>query len=295
LVSPIIQRTASDYLKEIGQPGEYLDMTCTALLGLDQRIQVSPDLSNTTLLQQLKAAFSNPTIFRHFGPGEQTLESGHWMIRTLPEISLSLSDRIEEGVLSALSAGAAFNLSDLEIQIREKIHPIFQPVQEYLMHLIDSYAEEESPGSNRWIIKVNEHPALRNSDQKAIRGMLSNLGKQFGLDSCHSEHSIDWCNESGSVLYRFHIQASAQLSHLLSPNEPSSHVKVLVLPGSRSNLVAYKRQVNPWLDEQLEDWHIIKYRHISHLVVNPMLTLEVFDLLLDNDPPEYQPLQMQLF
>lgn len=295
MLSSIVQRSAVDYLGEKGEPGEYLDMTCAALLGIDQRIQVSADLPNTTFLQQVKAAFSNPTIFRHFGPGEQTLESGQWMLHHPPEGIVSFSDRIEESVVSILSAGTAITLPELEDQVRERIFPIFHPIQEYLMHLIDSYTEEETPGSNHWIIKVNEHPALRSSDQKTIRGMLSSLGRQFGLTVSHADQSIEWSDGSGSLLYRFHILANARFSHLVSAREVSSFTKVLVLPGSRSNLVAYKRRLNPWLDEQLDDWHLIKYRHISRLVENPMLTREVFDLLLDNDPAEYQPLQMQLF
>jgi hypothetical protein len=164
------------------------------------------------------------------------------------------------------------------------------------MHLLDSYAEEEGTRSNKWIIKVNEHPALRGSDQKTILGMITNLGKQFGMTLNLQEQTLDWNDPlSGDVLYRFHVLTSARFSHLVSRHELIPVTRILVLPGSRSNLVAYKRQTNPWLNEQLEDgWHIIKYRHLSRLVENPMLTRDVFDLLLDNDPTEYQQIQMQL-
>ncbi len=81
LISPLVQKASIQYLSEKGEPGEYLDMTCAALLGIHHGIQINADLPMSTLLQQMKAAFSNPAYFRHYGPGEQTLESGYWMLR----------------------------------------------------------------------------------------------------------------------------------------------------------------------------------------------------------------------
>ncbi len=296
LISTYAQKSSIDYLLDKGEPGEYLDMTSAAILGTHQDIRLSADLPMTTLLQQLKAAFSNPIYFRHYGHGEQTLESGHWMLKNPPGGRASQADRLEEAAIRLLSSGRSLTIREMETELRKQIKPIFSPIREYLMHILESYAEEETPGSNKWIIKINEHPTLRESDQRTIRGMIANLGKQFGLDPCHVDQTVEWCDlTSGTPLYRFYILANAQFNQFISVEELSSPMQVLVIPGSRSNLAAYKRQMNPWLDEQLrESWHIIKYRHITHLVENPMMTREVFDLLLDNDPTEYQPLQMQL-
>ncbi len=217
-------------------------------------------------------------------------------VKTPPEDLISLADRLEEEAVAILSSGKSITIHELETALRGRIQPLFTPIREYLMHLLDSYAEEETPGSGRWIIKVNEHPALRGSDHKTIVGMITSLGKQFGMALNPQPQTVDWTDPiSGDVLYRFQVLTNARFSHLVSRHELTPVTRILVLPGSRSNLVAYKRQTNPWLNEQLDDgWHIIKFRHLARLVENPMLTRDVFDLLLDNDPTEYQPRQMQL-
>lgn len=297
-LSDEIARTCGDYLREKGEPAEYLEMASAACLAMDG-LHLWPDSSQTQIgaLQQMRSAFSNPTIFSHYGPGEQTLESGLWFLRRAPAGVVSLTDRVEEAALHILAAGAPVDLPGLEQAIRERIHPIFCPLVDYLRHIVSSYADEDPPESGQWMIRVHEHPALRESDIRTICGLIDSLGKRLGFEAKHNQTGIDWFDTGTTRLrYHFQVQSHARVSALLSEESYPGAICALVMPGSRSNLLTYKLKQNPLLDEQMrESWHLIKFRHISRLAENPMITTDSLQLWLDGDPPEYQPMQMDLF
>ena len=282
-------RACIDYLKEKGEPAEYLEMTAAACLALSHG-HLWPDASQTQVnpLQQVRAAFSNPAVFSHYGPGEQTLESGLWYLRQMPAGIDSFSDRVEELALQILAAGRPVTIPELEQRIRAKIGPVFTTLTETLEHIVQSYADEEPPASGSWLIRVHEHPALRETDIRTISGLIDTLGKRLGFDCKHNQASIDWL-EPGSANQRYHfaVQTHARVSALLSEPIHSPAIHALVMPGSRANLLTYKLKQNPVLDEQMRDsWHLIKFRHISRLAENPMLTTDSLQLWLDGDPPE---------
>lgn len=293
-----VARACEDYLLEKGEPADYLEMTSAACLAMD-RLALWPDSSQTQIspLQQMRAAFSNPILFSHYGPGEQTLESGLWYIRRAPSGAVSLTDRVEEAALQILAGGQAISLPELEQRIRERIQPIFTPLEEYLRHIVQSYADEDPPESGRWMIRVHEHPALRETDIRTICGLIDTLGRRLGFEPKHNQAGIDWFEPGGAHLrYHFQVQSHARVSALLSASGNSTAIQTLVMPGSRSNLLTYKLKQNPLLEDQMrEGWHLTKFRHISRLAENPMITTDSLQLWLDGDPPEYQPMQMDLF
>jgi hypothetical protein len=69
-----------------------------------------------------------------------------------------------------------------------------------------------------------------------------------------------------------------------------------VLPGSRSNLLAFKQHENPLLDLAVKrGWRFLKFRHLRSLVDNLLLTRETFSMQVNTDPPEYKPTQLNMF
>ncbi len=292
-----VRKTTSEFLQEKSEPAGYIEMTAVACLAVEKNHAWPPEQTQTSLLQQMRAAFSNPTQFSHYGSGEQTLESGLWSLRQMPSESTSLTDRVEEKCVRLLSGGSTITLDQLENHIRRELRPIFMPVEEYLSHILQSYAEEDQTGSGKWIIRVNEHPALRESDIKTIQGLTDTLGKRLGFETRHHSTVVDWLDPSSRRLkYQFHIITHARISTIISAPNLAGTIRSLVLPGSRANLITYKLKNNPLLQEQMSDgWHLVKFRHISRLAENPMLTEDSLHLWLDSDPPEYQPQQMDLF
>ncbi len=83
--------------------------------------------------------------------------------------------------------------------------------------------------------------------------------------------------------------------HIRDEN-PLAITNVLVLPGSRSNLLAYKKQRDPLLEQKITNHYlIVKYRLIRDLAINPLLSRDLFIKQILADPPEYHASQLALF
>jgi hypothetical protein len=81
-------------------------------------------------------------------------------------------------------------------------------------------------------------------------------------------------------------------------DEPLSPYKaVLVVPGSRSNLLAYKLKRDPHLAEAVaKGWRFLKFRYLRQLAEREDLSPVLWDELLDADPPILEsPVQMTIF
>ena len=71
--------------------------------------------------------------------------------------------------------------------------------------------------------------------------------------------------------------------------------RVIVLPGGRAALVAYKSQRDPSLAARLKGVQVVKYRLLRLLVDLPALTLQAFEDQVAGDPLERPRSQMMMF
>jgi len=71
---------------------------------------------------------------------------------------------------------------------------------------------------------------------------------------------------------------------------------LIVLPGGRANLVAFKLQRDPRLRQAVEEgWRFVKYRQVRWLAENPALSIESLDEFLAQDSLTYDAPQLRLF
>ena len=70
---------------------------------------------------------------------------------------------------------------------------------------------------------------------------------------------------------------------------------LLVIPGGRAVLVAYKAQRDAGLAERLKNVRLVKYRLLRALSDVPILTRETFEEQLASDPIEQIKGQMMMF
>ena len=70
---------------------------------------------------------------------------------------------------------------------------------------------------------------------------------------------------------------------------------VIVIPGGRAALAAYKIQRDPSLAAHLKAVQVVKYRLLRTLVELPVLTRETFEEQVAGDPLEKSKSQMMLF
>jgi len=108
---------------------------------------------------------------------------------------------------------------------------------------------------------------------------------------------MQWQNEKGEEMFTFYTKKSCDISQLVlrSPDENKT-IKVIVLPASRSRLIAYRLREDPRLAGALESgWRFLKFRHLRRLAAIENLTRELWRNMLDSDPmlwdaPEQAPL-----
>jgi hypothetical protein len=71
--------------------------------------------------------------------------------------------------------------------------------------------------------------------------------------------------------------------------------KIIIIPGSRANLLAFKLKHNPFLAKLIADhFKVVKFRQIRSIFENPLLTPELWDILIQEDPPELNASQLAL-
>jgi len=69
------------------------------------------------------------------------------------------------------------------------------------------------------------------------------------------------------------------------------------MPGSRSNLLAYKLHRDPHLAQAVASgWHFLKFRYLRQLAERMDLSRKSWEYLLEGDPPTWDEVtQMKIF
>ena len=97
---------------------------------------------------------------------------------------------------------------------------------------------------------------------------------------------ILWQNSQGEVLYAFYPLASSLVSRYVlnpPPDLPAQRC-VVVIPGGRAGLLAYKLKHDPRLEQAFQGWRVLKFRHLRRLSEWADLNLSTWNDLLDADP-----------
>lgn len=290
-----IEKGAETYLKYKGEPADYLEMTCASLLILEKSNHLIIEQNANSVQTQLKTAFSHPGTFIHLGPGEQTLESGFWWLRSFPANDHSFSDFVELETLRMLNSEDWVTPNQIEKLIREKWPYNFCGIREYIEQLLASYAYPDPGGSGVWKLKEKEINTKRQIEVEKIKGRVKELGDKLQC-TVEGDHPITWRDKYFHPIYRFYVYYhTAFFGELVQENLQDSS-GVLILPASRLNLLAYKNKENPAMNQLLtRGWYIAKFRLMSRLLENPLFSMDSFSEMLKTDPVENNPDQLFLF
>ena len=93
----------------------------------------------------------------------------------------------------------------------------------------------------------------------------------------------------------FSVLASALVGRAIAESAYPLEQTLLVIPGGRAALVAYKTQRDPALAERLINVRLVKYRLLRALAEVPILTRETFEEQIASDPIEQIKGQMMMF
>ena len=135
---------------------------------------------------------------------------------------------------------------------------------------------------------------MRRNELKKVGGMIEALGSRLGYSTSHQDRMYLW-QEEGRTVYAFYVQASALVGRAFSEITFPAEQTLLVLPGGRASLAAYKAQRDPTMAARLKEVRVMKYRLLRTLLEVPVLTRESFGKQIASDPLEKSKLQMILF
>lgn len=303
-IPSIIKDSVCETLVELNQPATYTTLLAASLTGLsrenrlsDRRPSMEEDLLNR-VQQPFERVLNDSTFLSRYGNKSHSGEGGSWWLRYPPPITiLPLADRVEMEVVRCLQKNPGSTLQG----IQSAMYPLFPGLQTpptgLILACLESYGEHNPSEPGKWHLRPSETAVQRRKDISEMVQIIKELGNLFQY-SCQGEETLEWIDRQGNIAFRFYVFASSIISRFVekSPLQKAAH-QVLVIPGSRSNLLAYKIKENPRLEEAVRTgWHFLKYRHLRMIREQAGLTPVLFADLLDQDLPLWEePKQMAFF
>ncbi|MFZ5881784.1 MAG: hypothetical protein ACOY0R_20650 [Chloroflexota bacterium] len=292
-----VRQAISLYLAERGEPTPYLHVHAAALADLaDSRaLKASGEEADEALRQVntlIESALTGDARFIHHGAGEG-VESGLWALRADdPQRPLeSLPDRVEVATVNFLVRKPASLYIEIEHELYEKFPGLLTPSKAMLYQVLHSYAERKR---SLWSLRSEDHPAARREELKQMEGLIEIVGARLGYGTRRDGATLIWERDGGSE-HVFHLTASALVGRAVYANTHPAEKCVLVLPGGRAALAAYKLKRDPSLAERMRGWRMLKFRLLRSLADIPVLTRQSFEEQLASDPVEQAEGQLMMF
>jgi hypothetical protein len=295
---------ARQHLRQRGEAAHYLSLHTAALSALvDSGAfptggQVSLAESYSQVHQAFDGAFTAHNGFLRFGGSDKSLEVGHWWHRQTGQPETSLADHVEVAVVHYLQSHPGCTLVDVEAATCAASPGLFTPGLELVSNCLESYGEENPPGSGMWNLRPQDAPPARRADLSAMRKILAGLGRRLGFNP-QGEKPLLWLEVENPDLAQpaivFYALATATFGELVFASTYPAKCCIIVLPGARANLAIFKQRRDPRLRQAIDQgWRFLKFRHLRHLAESPSLTRANLDELLALDPLTEVSEQMRL-
>lgn len=298
----VLQKAIYEYLSSRGEPASYLHIHTAGLIALEEANALKqPELEFDDALRKTQGLFSSALKdderFIHYSTGEN-VDTGMWgsptslrSAHTVPTLSReneSLSDLIEVAVVTFLQK----NPNAIFLEVEEYLYPRFPglmtPSKGLIYAVLNSYAKKD--GSS-WKLRDEDVASVRREEMKNIFVLLEEIGKRLNYQSSRDDKVLTW-KDNGQTVKNFHVLASALLNRAL---EQADEQTVIVIPGGRAALAAYKQERDPSLKARLKKYKLVKFRLLRSLLKVPILTRETFEEQIASDPVEESKRQMMMF
>lgn len=296
-----IQSGAEEFLQMRAEPSTYLPLLAAGLqnLGGEPADTIPPDNRYSEIQEAIDEAISYQAGFIKIDKNSQSPEIGYWWLPKRDIDKVPLADRVEIEIVNLLLKNPGKHLVFYHHEICKRFPGLLTPSFELICMCLESYGKGGGQSNDHWQLREDDLPQNRRKDIDEMQGLIEHLGKNLGLKASRVQTdplSIAWRDEKKSVPYTFYISASALLGKIFISQQKPQGNPVIILPGSRSNLVTYKLKHNPlWEQTVKAGWRFLKYRHLRLLAKNPSLTLDILDEQFDLDPLTYSESQIRLF
>ena len=298
----VARKSVISYLQRKGDPASYQQVHAAAVTGMasENNLAINIFLQNinqaTSETQKwIEDLFNEPDLLTRISGSKASLETGEWWLAEPLPVKMTHMDFLEEHLYAYLVSSPLASAETLKLAANQALPGIFTPEDDLILNCLSSYADLVDPQMHLWSLRDAETPAAREADKEAIMKSLENIAKRLGYQVSGKE-PLNWHEEHDLIPhYRIHVLTTAIISPYLTAIIEPAHTHILVIPGSRANLLAYKQQNNPLLEEGMgRDFLVVKFRLVRDLEANPLLTRELFTDLIHADPPEYRAAQLAL-
>jgi predicted RNA-binding Zn-ribbon protein involved in translation (DUF1610 family) len=282
------------HLSERGEPARYLYLHTAGLLALSEAHalkQRHEEFDNALRRTQttIETALSQDPRFIHISSGEG-MEAGLWGLK---EASLqeSLTDRVEIAVVNYLQKNPDSIYLEIENEIYQHFTGLLTPSKGIFYAVLNSYAEKK--GAN-WRLRPEDLAARRQEDVRSMDSLVEAVGKRLRYET-HKQSKWQIWEEQHKPAQVLYTLASALVSRAIATNPYPAVPAMLVVPGGRAALIAYKQRRDPTLAERMRPYRVTKYRLWRALSQLPLLTRPTFEEQLLTDPVQQAEGQMMMF
>jgi hypothetical protein len=304
------------HLLERGEPASYLHVHAAGLTALAETHALKKkeqefDEALRVTQSVIQDALSEDERFVHYSSGEN-VDTGMWGLAFRPSTALrsaqddSLSDRIEVAIVTFLQK----NPDSIYLEIEDDLYPRFPglltPSKMMIYSVLNSYAEKSGAS---WRLRPEDVANSRRNELITITAMLEAVGKRLNYTTQKKDKNYIWedpsaqggvlaAGDGGSskkVAHAFYILASALIGRAMSETPYPPEQTIIVIPGGRASLIAYKTQRDPSLAARMKNYRLAKYRLLRTLFEVPVLTRETFEEQIASDPLEKSKSQMIMF
>jgi hypothetical protein len=157
--------------------------------------------------------------------------------------------------------------------------------------VLSSYAEKDR---SAWRLRPEDVANSRRTELNTITAMLEAVGTRLSFSTQKKEKNYLW-EDHGKTTRAFYILASALVGRAMNETPYPPEQTIIVIPGGRASLVAYKAQRDPSLAARMKKYQLVKYRLLRTLFEVPVLTRDTFEEQIASDPLEKSKSQMIMF
>jgi hypothetical protein len=281
-------------LQSWGEPVRYLHVHAAGLAALvDARAlqQKGEELDAAFRRTQalIETALTEDARVEHFSTGEG-VEAGLWGLKDW-SANESLADEVEMAAVNYLQKHPSSIYLEIENELYQRFPGLLTPSKGTLYAVLSSYAEKH--GAN-WVLRQEDIASRRQNDVKEMGALVERIGKRLGYETRKQEKWLVW-EEHRKPVRVFYTMASARVRRVIAENPSPEMASVLIVPGGRAALIAYKEQRDPALAERLKSYRVVKYRLWRALAELPLLTRQTFEEQLSSDPVQQMKGQMMMF
>jgi hypothetical protein len=296
------------HLMERGEPASYLHVHAAGLVALvkshalkqkDQEFDEA--LRSTQAL--LQTALEEDPRFVHYSNGE-SVDTGLWGLGEAhgeqAETTQSnggssqrdtLSDRVEIAIVTFLQKHPNSIYREIEQDLYPRFPGLLTPSMGMFYAVLSSYAQREN---GEWRLRPEDVAAARREELTRITSLIEAIGRRLGYTTRKQDKNYLW-EQNGTLERTFYILASALLGRALAETPYPLEQTIIVIPGGRAALAAYKAQRDPSLAARIKRVQVVKYRLLRTLIELPVLTRETFEEQIAGDPLEKSKSQLMMF